>query len=139
MPSSTRSLAPVGDTRGPAGRSRGGCKHLLAGISVCGAPNTRDLVDLAMRLIAERSDGETHTVAAAVLTADGLVAEGLNLLHFTGGPYAELTALAAAAAIISAPAELIVAVGDGGRGVIPPCGRCRPDLARPTSALPDGC
>lgn len=83
------------------------------------------LVAAASALINARGDGAVRTVAAAVLTSDGRVSTGLNLYHFTGGPCAELTALANAAAASSAPVVLIVAVGDAGRGVIPPCGRCR--------------
>lgn len=80
---------------------------------------------LATELIVVRGDGKTHSVAAVVRAADDTVATGLNLFHFTGGPCAELTALANLAAQTSSPARLIVAVGDRGRGVLPPCGRCR--------------
>ena len=37
----------------------------------------------------------------------------------------ELVALATATKTSSRPLSLIVAVGDAGRGVLPPCGRCR--------------
>ena len=84
-----------------------------------------ELVRLATELIALRGDGQAHSVAAVVQAADDTVAAGLNLFHFTGGPCAELTALANLAAQTSSPARLIVAVGDRGRGVLTPCGRCR--------------
>lgn len=44
------------------------------------------LVGLAEELLTVGGDGETHSVAAAALAADGTVATGLNLFHFTGGP-----------------------------------------------------
>lgn len=84
-----------------------------------------DLIAAATALIMARGDGTTHTVTAAVLTADGSISTAINLFHFTGGPCAELTALAVAAAQTSEPVTLVVAVGDRGRGVIAPCGRCR--------------
>ena len=66
-----------------------------------------------------------HTMAAAALDADGRIHTGVNVFHFTGGPCAELVALGAAAAAHAGPLVAMVAVGDGGRGVAPPCGRCR--------------
>ena len=84
-----------------------------------------ELVRIATDLIAVRGDGQTHSVATVVQAADETVATGLNLFHFTGGPCAELTALANLASLTSSPARLIVAVGDHGRGVLAPCGRCR--------------
>ncbi|SKC49984.1 ASCH domain-containing protein [Krasilnikoviella flava] len=66
-----------------------------------------------------------HTVAAAVMDVDGRVHTGVNVHHFTGGPCAELVALGVAAAAGGIPVAGIVAVGDGGRGVLAPCGRCR--------------
>src|SRR4051794_4902600 len=104
----------------------------------------RRLVDSATALVRDRAADPAHTVAAAVLTTDGSVATGLNLYHFTGGPCAELVALANAAAVTSAPVRAVVAVGDRGRGVLAPCGRCRQvlaDLFPDASALvpgPDG-
>jgi cytidine deaminase len=70
-----------------------------------------------------------HTVAAAVLDENGRVHVGLNLYHFTGGPCAELVALAVARAAGARAPRLIVAVGDDGRGVLTPCGRDRQVLA----------
>lgn len=83
------------------------------------------LIEVATALIATRGDGVTHTVAAAVLTEDGCIGTGVNLFHFTGGPCAELVALAVAAAQTASPVCLVVAVGDQERGIIAPCGRCR--------------
>lgn len=85
----------------------------------------RALVDRAEELVVKRSDGETHTVAAAAEAADGTVVTGLNVFHLNGRPCAELVAIANAAAATDAPLCRVVAVGDGGRGVLPPCGRCR--------------
>ncbi|GAA1355571.1 cytidine deaminase [Streptomyces beijiangensis] len=64
-------------------------------------------------------------MASAVRAADGRIITGLNVYHFTGGPCAELVAIGAAAAQGAYDLTAIVAVGDGGRGIVPPCGRCR--------------
>jgi cytidine deaminase len=69
--------------------------------------------------------GDAHTVAAAVMDTDGGIHTGANVFHFTGGPCAELVALGTAAAAGAGSLELIVAVGEDGRGVMAPCGRCR--------------
>ncbi|MFT7764295.1 cytidine deaminase [Clavibacter tessellarius] len=66
-----------------------------------------------------------HTVAAAALDGAGRIHTGANVLHFTGGPCAELVALGAAAAAGAGALVAMAAVGDGGRGVLAPCGRCR--------------
>ncbi len=87
-----------------------------------------ELVATATDLIARANDDENHTVAAAIRTADGTIVTGVNLYHFSGGPCAELVALANAAAT-TARVETIVAVGSNGRGVIAPCGRCRQVIA----------
>ncbi|MCB0971281.1 MAG: hypothetical protein KDA97_07155 [Acidimicrobiales bacterium] len=80
--------------------------------------------------VAERSsDGHRHTVGAAVRTADGQIYVGTNVYHYTGGPCAELVALGAARAATVAAVTMVVAVGDEGRGVIAPCGRCRQIIA----------
>jgi cytidine deaminase len=63
-----------------------------------------------------------HTVSAALRDAEGHVHTGVNLFHFTGGPCAEMVALANA---VGCRPVRIVAVGDGERGVMAPCGRCR--------------
>ncbi len=85
----------------------------------------RDLVAVATALLEARAGGDLHTVAAAVRAANGRVATGLNLHHFSGGPCAEVVALANAAADGLDELDRIVAVGDAGRGVLAPCGRCR--------------
>lgn len=85
----------------------------------------RALVQAATAVAKLRCRSENHTVAAAVRSADGRVFSGVNVYHFTGGPCAEVVALGAAATQGAGELETIVAVGDRGRGVIPPCGRCR--------------
>lgn len=97
-------------------------------------PNERSvaqaaLVEAAHSLLRTHGDGDIHTVAAAVLDENGRTHVGLNLYHFTGGPCAELVALAAARAAGARAPRLIVAVGDAGRGVLAPCGRDRQVLA----------
>ncbi|MEV5569800.1 ASCH domain-containing protein [Spirillospora sp. NPDC052269] len=89
-----------------------------------------ELVELARRTIDAQSDSGTggegiHTVGAAVMAADYRMFPGVNLYHFTGGPCAELVALAAARTQGARQMRCIVAVGDGGRGVLGPCGRDR--------------
>jgi len=83
------------------------------------------LVEAATRLIDERQGSENHTVAAVALDADGHLHGAVNVHHFTGGPCAELVAIGVAAAATRAPLVAMVAVGDRGRGVMSPCGRCR--------------
>ncbi|QIG42691.1 cytidine deaminase [Nocardioides anomalus] len=83
------------------------------------------LVAAATALVEAAADGAVHTVAAAGLTVGGRVVTGLNLSHFTGGPCSELVVLANAAAAGDGRLVLVVAVGNRGRGVIAPCGRCR--------------
>lgn len=85
----------------------------------------RALVQAATAVAKLRCRSDNHTVAAAVRTADGRVFSGVNVYHFTGGPCAEVVAIGAAATAGASDVEAIVAVGDRGRGVIPPCGRCR--------------
>lgn len=85
----------------------------------------RALVQAATAVAKLRCRSENHTVAAAVRSADGRVFSGVNVYHFTGGPCAEVVAIGAAATQGVTELETIVAVGDRGRGVIPPCGRCR--------------
>ncbi|MFF5173123.1 cytidine deaminase family protein [Micromonospora sp. NPDC000089] len=89
----------------------------------------RALVQAATAVAKLRCRSENHTVAAAVRTVDGRVFTGVNVFHFTGGPCAELVALGAAATQGAGELETIVAVGDRGRGVLAPCGRCRQVLA----------
>jgi cytidine deaminase len=87
------------------------------------------LVEAAHSVLRAHGDGDVHTVAAAVLDEKGRIHVGLNLYHFTGGPCAELVALAVARAAGARAPRLIVAVGDAGRGVLAPCGRDRQVLA----------
>jgi cytidine deaminase/uncharacterized protein YqfB (UPF0267 family) len=89
-----------------------------------------ELVELARQTIDATTDaapgeGGIHTMGAAVRAEDGLVYTGVNLYHFTGGPCAELVALAAARAQGARRITHIVAVGNHGRGPAAPCGRDR--------------
>lgn len=90
-----------------------------------------ELVALATRTIdantdaASADDDGIHTVGAAVRGSDHRMFAGVNLYHFTGGPCAELVALGTARANGAREISTIVAVGDGGRGVLAPCGRDR--------------
>ncbi|AGL17817.1 zinc-binding CMP/dCMP deaminase [Actinoplanes sp. N902-109] len=86
-------------------------------------------MEAARSALRDSGDGDIHTVAAALLDESGRVHVGLNLYHFTGGPCAELVALAVARAGGARAPRLIVAVGDDGRGVLAPCGRDRQVLA----------
>ena len=88
-------------------------------------PNEKRVLDAALRQAEVLGTGDTHTVAAAVMDTRGRVLTGVNVHHFTGGPCAELVALGAAAAQGAGPLVTIAAVGDSGRGVLAPCGRCR--------------
>lgn len=85
----------------------------------------RELVDFARRIVDEQTDDLVHTVGAAVRAADGSMHGGINLFHFTGGPCAELVALATARTNGARLLSTIVAVGNNGRGVVAPCGRDR--------------
>jgi cytidine deaminase len=64
-------------------------------------------------------------MGAAVRGVDGSIYGGINLYHFTGGPCAELVALAHARASGARELTTIVAVGNEGRGPVGPCGRDR--------------
>ncbi|WP_212754738.1 ASCH domain-containing protein [Nakamurella aerolata] len=66
-----------------------------------------------------------HTVAAAAMDTTGRIYTAVNDYHFSGGPCAELVVLAVAAAAQAGPLTTMVAVGDRGRSVLSPCGRCR--------------
>lgn len=89
----------------------------------------RALIEFAQRIVDANTDGLIHTVGAAVADSEGRKYGGINLYHFTGGPCAELVALATARANGARDLETIVAVGDRGRGVIGPCGRDRQILS----------
>ncbi len=93
------------------------------------------LIQSASEMLTRSGDGDKHTVAASVYADDGLIYSGMNLFHFTGGPCAEIVALARLASDASGAKPLaIVAVADRERGVIAPCGRCRQIL---TDYCPD--
>lgn len=83
------------------------------------------VIDAAESLARTLGDDPNHTVAAAVVDVDGRVHRAVNVHHFTGGPCAELVALGAAVAAGATRLLAVAAAGDGGRGLIPPCGRCR--------------
>ncbi|TXL87182.1 cytidine deaminase [Streptomyces sp. IB2014 016-6] len=83
------------------------------------------LVGAATRLVVAHARGDDHTVACAARDRDGRIITGLNVYHFTGGPCAELVTIGAAAAVGAYDLRTVVAVGNEGRGVLPPCGRCR--------------
>lgn len=85
----------------------------------------RELIDAATSLINARTDNANHTTAAAARTAAGQVVTGVNVFHFTGGPCAELVVIGRAVGEDAGALVEIVAVGDGGRGILSPCGRCR--------------
>ncbi|MER6496767.1 cytidine deaminase family protein [Streptomyces griseorubiginosus] len=87
-----------------------------------------ELVQAAAEVARTRCRGDNHTVAAAGRAGDGRIVTAVNAYHFTGGPCAELVLIGAAAAQGVYELDTIVAVGDGDRGVIPPCGRCRQAL-----------
>lgn len=88
-----------------------------------------ELVEAAEAVVSRYASGDRHTVAAAARAADGRIVTGMNVYHFTGGPCAELTVIGAAAGQGAYDLVTMVAVADGERGVIPPCGRCRQVLA----------
>ena len=87
--------------------------------------DVKALIHAAEEVINSQTDNHNHTVGAAVLDQDGTISIGVNLYHFTGGPCGELTALANAIAQGKIKPKAIVAVGNNGRGVLAPCGRCR--------------
>ncbi|MEV7523572.1 cytidine deaminase [Streptomyces sp. NPDC091371] len=90
-------------------------------------PQTVDheLIEVATRVSRDRCFGDNHTVAAAGRSADGEIVTAVNVYHFTGGPCAELVLIGAAVTQGITELRTVVAIGDGGEGVIPPCGRCR--------------
>lgn len=88
----------------------------------------RRVIEAAERLAASLGSDPNHTVAAAAMDTAGRIHEAVNVYHFTGGPCAELVVLGAAAAAGAGPLVTIAAAGDRGRGLIPPCGRCRQAL-----------
>ncbi|MFJ6696525.1 cytidine deaminase family protein [Streptomyces sp. NPDC091272] len=86
-----------------------------------------ELLAYAREIVDTHGDGAAgiHTMGAAVRGADGRMHGGINVYHFTGGPCAELVALGHARASGARELVTIVAVGDGGRGPVGPCGRDR--------------
>jgi cytidine deaminase len=86
------------------------------------------VIEAAERLAATLGSDSNHTVAAAAMDTSGRIHEAVNVYHFTGGPCAELVVLGVAATAGAGPLVTIAAAGDGGRGLIPPCGRCRQAL-----------
>ena len=102
------------------------------------------VLDAALKLVASLPDTDEHTVAAAAMDARGAIFIGVNVDHFTGGPCAEVVVLGVAAAAAAAPLITMVPVGNDGRGILPPCGRCRqvlsdyfPDIGVIMPAWPD--
>jgi cytidine deaminase len=91
-------------------------------------PNEQRVLDAASALVERLADDPVHTVAAAAMDTLGNIYTGVNVAHFTGGPCAELVVLGVAAAAGAGPLTTMVAVGNEGRGVISPCGRCRQTL-----------
>lgn len=87
--------------------------------------NEQRVIDAAESLARRLGENDNHTVAAAVMDIDGRIHEAVNVYHFTGGPCAELVALGVAATAGAKRLVTIAAAGDSGRGLIPPCGRCR--------------
>ncbi|WP_313812299.1 GDSL-type esterase/lipase family protein [Glutamicibacter sp.] len=88
------------------------------------------LVQRARQVIDASTDADqlgdgAHTMGCALRDENGVIHVGVNLYHFTGGPCAELVALGAARAAGAQSPQVIVAVGNNGRGVKNPCGRCR--------------
>lgn len=86
------------------------------------------VVEAAERLATTLGSDPHHTVAAAAMDTSGRIHSAVNVYHFTGGPCAELVALGVAATAGAGPLLTIAAAGDRGRGLIPPCGRCRQAL-----------
>ncbi|MCC9307490.1 cytidine deaminase [Kitasatospora sp. RB6PN24] len=85
----------------------------------------QELIEAATHVARTRCRGDNHTVAAAARARDGRIITAVNAYHFTGGPCAELVLIGTAATQGAYELDTIVAVGDRGRGVVPPCGRCR--------------
>lgn len=123
----TRLLARRGGADRPRTR-RGTVSRMVAELSELTEHDLR-LIEYARAIVEANADGLVHTVGAAVRDREGRMFGGINLYHFTGGPCAELVALATARAQGAGELEAIVAVGDRSRGVLAPCGRDRQVLA----------
>ncbi|WDZ87883.1 cytidine deaminase [Micromonospora cathayae] len=85
----------------------------------------RALVQAAGAVARLRCRSDRHTVAAAVRTPEGRVFTGVNVRHATGDTCAEVVTLGTAVTQGATGLETIVAVGDRGREILPPCERCR--------------
>jgi cytidine deaminase len=85
----------------------------------------QQVIDAAEALAGTLGYDDNHTVAAAVMDIDGRIHRAVNVYHFNGGPCAELVALGVAATNNARQLLTVAAAGDRGRGLIPPCGRCR--------------
>jgi cytidine deaminase len=85
----------------------------------------RRVIEAAEVLARSLGNDPNHTVAAVAMDTNGRIHTAVNVHHFTGGPCAELVALGVAAAAEAGPLVAMAAAGDGGRGLISPCGRCR--------------
>ena len=83
------------------------------------------VIAAAEQLVSGLGSDDNHTVAAAAMDTSGRIHTGVNVHHFNGGPCAELVAIGTAAAANAGPLVTIAAVGDQGRGLLAPCGRCR--------------
>lgn len=83
------------------------------------------VIAVAQELAASLGSDPNHSVAVAAMDTTGNLHTAVNVYHFTGGPCAELVVMGAAAAASAGPLLTIAAAGDRGRGLIPPCGRCR--------------
>lgn len=135
--------AAIGVSGGPSAPSRTvrrtGQDECMSSSEVLASAQELDAADLDMIHAAEHvidtatdsgpGEAGVHTVGAAVRGADGMIHAAINLYHFTGGPCAEIVALATARAAGVQSLERIVAVRRFGGGVIGPCGRCRQVLA----------
>ncbi|WP_297743111.1 hypothetical protein [uncultured Tessaracoccus sp.] len=93
--------------------------------ALTGWANDDAVIAAAMELAGTLGEDPNHTVAAAAMDLRGTIYAGVNNYHFNGGPCAELVVLGMAASAHAGRLATIVAVGDGGRGVVSPCGRCR--------------
>ena len=81
--------------------------------------NTIDsLFQSASEMLARSGDGDKHTVAASIYASDGVIYSGVNVFHFTGGPCAEIVALAQLISDSGAKPLAIIAVADSDRGAI---------------------
>lgn len=90
--------------------------------SSTGWANDDALIAAATELAATLGEDPNHSVAAAAMDLRGSIYAGVNNRHFNGGPCAELVVLGWLAH--AGPLATMVAVGDGDRSVISPCGRC---------------